>query len=519
MKFINLPNEKKPCIIGCSHLPVGSYHGSYSKLQPSQIGAASVISCLADTIENTANVQIKKSLVSAYFGTVLPNGQGQHPSKMVLHECGLSTIPSAQVNRVCNSGLVAIFSSAMRIASGEALQESDETKKLTSITAYENYINGFLTNNKEENKEEERKKNIIKKHFLNQNEKSTQSFPIYLSGGYESMTFSFSLNEFMAKDALTDTVSKKTMGLIAAEIFEKFKISREQLDAISIDSYLRALNDCTSKTKQFDYISICKNCGGLFLSHRTRKNELEYIQFSTKILQKENCSHEIKEPLLMVHEELLRIQKKIAKFKNINLNNQKEINKEILNDKNLTEYISQLPGCFGDNNLITAASSSKVSDGAACIALTSKENILNLKDKKGIAEILAITSFSTRNEEYILAPLGAVHGILSELEISVEEISSWQINEAFAGLIEIFEDFILSDSVPHSIEIPHITKEKIKKSINSCGGAVAIGHPLGASGVRIVIELIEILKPNEIGIAVACNGGGGASVIAIKRLF
>lgn len=167
------------------------------------------------------------------------------------------------------------------------------------------------------------------------------------------------------------------------------------------------------------------------------------------------------------------------------------------------EKISQLKPAFEKRGTVTAANASTLNDGASALVLMSKKKA----DKLGLLPIAKIVGFAEAEQEpqlFTTTPTIAVPKAIKMATLIKEEIDYFEINEAFSVVPLAFEKIL---------DIPH-------KKINVYGGAVALGHPLGASGARIVTTLISVLrqKGGRYGAAGICNGGGGASAIVIERM-
>lgn len=167
------------------------------------------------------------------------------------------------------------------------------------------------------------------------------------------------------------------------------------------------------------------------------------------------------------------------------------------------EKVPQLKPAFSPTGTITAANASSISDGAAAVAICSSE-FAKEHNLKPIAKIISYGEAGVDPSEFPLAPLEAVKIALSRAKLSTDDIDLWEFNEAFA-------------SVPLMlIKGLGISEEKV----NILGGAVAMGHPLGCSGIRIVTTLIAALKHRGLkrGCAALCNGGGGGNSVIIEML-
>ena len=167
------------------------------------------------------------------------------------------------------------------------------------------------------------------------------------------------------------------------------------------------------------------------------------------------------------------------------------------------DKLAGLKPAFLDGGTVTAGNSAMVSDGAAAVVVTSaefaKSNQLN-----PVAEIIACTTAGLNPEDLFLAPVEAIRKLLAKAGYQVEDIDLWEINEAFA--VQVLAN-------QRILGIP-------LESLNKRGGAIALGHPIGASGARVLTTLIHTLRQEgeELGIAALCLGGGNAVAMLVKRL-
>lgn len=158
---------------------------------------------------------------------------------------------------------------------------------------------------------------------------------------------------------------------------------------------------------------------------------------------------------------------------------------------------------FKKDGTVTAANASTLNDGAAALILMSKKKAEELGIKP-LAKVLGYADAQQTPEWFTTAPSKAIPRALIAANISPEQVDFYEINEAFS-VVSIANNQILK-----------LNPEKV----NVNGGAVAMGHPLGASGARIIVTLLSVLGQNngKIGVAGICNGGGGASALVIERL-
>jgi len=165
------------------------------------------------------------------------------------------------------------------------------------------------------------------------------------------------------------------------------------------------------------------------------------------------------------------------------------------------DKIPQLRPAFTKDGTVTAANASTINDGAAAMILMSKEKALEL-GLKPLATIKGYADAAHEPEWFTTAPAKALPKALNKAGISINDVDFFEFNEAFSvvGLANM-KLLGLNDS-----------------NVNVNGGAVSLGHPLGCSGVRIIVTLLNVLQQNDakIGAAAICNGGGGASAIIIE---
>ncbi|QHS56799.1 acetyl-CoA C-acyltransferase [Mucilaginibacter sp. 14171R-50] len=168
------------------------------------------------------------------------------------------------------------------------------------------------------------------------------------------------------------------------------------------------------------------------------------------------------------------------------------------------EKIPTLKPVFKKDGTVTAANASTLNDGAAALILMSKEKA----EAMGIKPLARIVSFADAQqapEYFTTAPAKALPLALHKAGLSADEVDFFEINEAFSVVALANNKLLKLDAA----------------KVNVNGGAVAIGHPLGASGARIMVTLIHVLQQNKgrIGAAGICNGGGGASAMVIENLL
>ena len=167
------------------------------------------------------------------------------------------------------------------------------------------------------------------------------------------------------------------------------------------------------------------------------------------------------------------------------------------------DKIPQLKPAFRDGGTVTAANASSISDGAAALVLMRRSEA----EKRGLSPLAAIRAHATHAAEpewFTTAPIGAVNKVLEQAGWTLEAVDLFEINEAFAVVpMATMKDLGLSHD-----------------KVNVHGGACALGHPIGASGARIVVSLLNALAKYDLekGVASLCIGGGEATAMAIERI-
>jgi len=165
--------------------------------------------------------------------------------------------------------------------------------------------------------------------------------------------------------------------------------------------------------------------------------------------------------------------------------------------------IPTLKPAFRKDGTVTAASSSSISDGAAATILLSAEEAAR-RGIRPLARIVGHATFSQEPEWFTTAPVGAISALLEKVGWKVEDVDLFEINEAFA---------VVAMAPIRELGIPH-------EKLNVNGGACALGHPIGATGARIVVTLVHALRKRGLnrGVASLCIGGGEATAIAIETV-
>ena len=229
----------------------------------------------------------------------------------------------------------------------------------------------------------------------------------------------------------------------------------------------------------------------------------------------ESCARDFKFTREEIDEFTIHSYKKALKAQEDNIFNN-EIVKVIISNKkgNITVDKDEEPGnvkfdkiptlrpVFEKNGIITAANASSINDGAAALLIMTEEKALEL-GLKPLVEIVAQSSAAKAPIEFTTAPADSIIKVLKKANLTLEQIDLFEINEAFA---------VVSLAVNKILNLDN-------SKINVNGGAIAIGHPIGASGARILVTLIHEMKRrgSKLGLASLCIGGGEASAVIVKN--
>tara|TARA_B100001057_G_C22747074_1_gene910186 strand:+ start:169 stop:1347 length:1179 start_codon:yes stop_codon:yes gene_type:complete len=386
-------------IVAAKRTPMGSFGGSLSTVPATNLGGFAIKGAL-DSIDLDANL-----VDEVFMGNVLQANLGQAPSRQAAILAGINeNTPCTTINKVCASGMKAIFFAAQSIKCGDS----------------EIVVAGGMEN--------------------------MSMVPHYYNARQAKKLGDVKLTDGMVKDGLTDVYNKVHMGSCADECAIEYNISREDQDDFAIQSYKKASDAIKS---------------GLF------KNEIVHV----------NIPQRKGDDIVITEDE---------EYKNVKL-----------------EKLPKLKPVFSPNGTVTAANASTLNDGASAVILMSSEkaNELNLKP---LAKIISYADASQDPKWFTTSPAKAVHKALKKSNLNTQDIDYWELNEAF--------------SIVGIVNTKLLKLDPNKVDVN--GGAVALGHPLGSSGSRIVITLINVLKQNggKIGVAGICNGGGGASALIIENI-
>jgi acetyl-CoA C-acetyltransferase len=389
---------KKVVIVSAVRTPIGSFMGSLSSLSATKLGAIAIKGAL-EKINLDANL-----VQEVYMGHVVQAGVGQAPARQAAISAGIpDTVPCTTINKVCASGMKAVMNAAQTIALGDA----------------DIVIAGGM--------------------------ESMSNIPHYLHIRKSHKFGPKNMEDGMQKDGLVDVYDNTAMGVLADLCASENKLTREDQDNYSIQSYNRSAKAWAEGKFNEEVIPV-------------------------EVPQRRG------EPIVFSEDE---------EYKNVRI-----------------DKIPTLRPVFTKEGTVTAANASTINDGAGAMILMSEEKANEL-ELTPLATILSYADAAKEPKRFTTAPSKALPKALNKAKISIDDVDYFELNEAFAVVgLSNMKILGLDDS-----------------NVNVNGGAVSLGHPLGCSGVRILITLINVLKQNKarIGAAVICNGGGGASAIVIER--
>ena len=386
-------------IVSAARTPMGSFLGSLSTVPATALGSTAIKGALEQAGVKADQVD------EVFMGNVLQAGEGQAPARQAAMGAGISeNVPCTTVNKVCASGMKAIYLGRNAIAVGEA----------------DIVVAGGMEN--------------------------MSLVPHYMDGRRGSKFGDIKMKDGMLVDGLTDVYNKVHMGNCAELCAKENSITREDQDAFAITSYERSAAAWDAGAFDAEVVPV-------------------------EVPQRRG------EPVVFAKDE---------EYSNVKM-----------------EKIPALRPAFDKEGTVTAANASTLNDGASAVILASEAAV----EKFGltpIAKILGAADAAQAPEWFTTAPAKALPIALDRAGVSKDSVDLWELNEAFS-VVGIANNQILGLD-------PSV--------VNVNGGAVALGHPLGSSGSRIVVTLAHALKARgkKIGAAGICNGGGGASAIVIEAV-
>jgi len=385
-------------ILSYARTPMGAMQGALAEVSATDLGAVAVKAAVERA--GVAGEEIDR----AYMGCVLPAGLGQAPARQAAIKAGLPlSVETTTVNKVCGSGMQTVIMGAEALASG--------TIDVVVAGGMESMTNAPY---------------LMKKHR---------------SGARMGHDTAY---DHMFLDGLEDAYEPgRAMGTFAQDTANSYQMTREEMDAYTIESLARANRAIASGAFEGEVVpvTVSTRAGDVVVEHDEQPG------------------------------------------------------------KGRPDKIPQLKPAFAKDGTITAATSSSISDGAAALVLT-RASVAEEKGLAPVARIVATAAHAQAPAQFTTAPIPAIQKVLARAGWGVDDVDLFEVNEAFACVAM----FAMRD-----LGIPH-------DKINVNGGGTALGHPIGASGARIIVTLINALKKQgkKRGIASLCIGGGEATAVAVE---
>ena len=387
-------------IVSAVRTAIGSVGGVFMDVTAVQLGTTVVKEAIS-----RANISAN-DVDELIFGNVLQAGLGQNVARQVSIHSGLPVeVPSFTLNKVCGSGLKAVQLAVQAIQNGDA----------------EVIVAGGTEN-------------------------MSQSAYVVPSARWGQRMGNGQLVDTMVYDGLTDVFNNYHMGITAENIVEKYGFTREQLDALAVESQNRAVKA---------------------MADRKFKDEIVPVL----IPQRKG------DPVVVDTDEYPK-------------------------PGTTMETVGKLRPAFKKDGVVTAANSSGINDGAAAFVVMSEEKAVAL-GLKPLVTIVAFASAGVAPEIMGTGPIPATRKALAKAGLEVKDLDLIEANEAFAAqALSVITELGLDPSI-----------------VNVNGGAIALGHPIGASGARILVTLIhEMIKRDaKCGLATLCIGGGQGTSLIVKR--
>ncbi len=390
---------KDAVIVSAVRTPIGKYGKTLSGIKATQLGSIAVEEAVKRAGISFTDVE------ECIMGNVISAGLGQNPARQAAIGAGLPVeIGSYTINDVCGSGLKAVMNAADAIKAGE----------------YNVLIAGGMEN--------------------------MSNAPYILNG----VRWGLKMNDqpmvdAMVHDGLWDIFNDQHMGFTGEIVAERFNVTREDADLLSVESHVKA-NKAQVEGK-FD-------------------KEIVPITIKNK-----------KGDIIFDKDEGIRADTTL-------------------------ETLAKLKPVFKKDGIVTAGNSSQLSDGASACVITSRD----WAEEHGLKPLAEIVAYGERGvkPEYIMeAPIPTTRHVLKKAGMTIDDIDLFEHNEAFASA---------SCAVKKDLNVP-------EESFNVNGGAVALGHPIGCSGARVLTSLVYALhdRNKNTGLATLCLGGGNAVTMIVRR--
>jgi acetyl-CoA C-acetyltransferase len=387
-------------ILSAARTPIGAFQGALAGFPAHALGARAIAAAVERAGLRPEDVQ------QVNMGCVLTAGQGQAPARQAALAAGCPTSTGAiTLNKVCGSAMRAVMIAANDLRCGD----------------FDVVAAGGM--------------------------ESMSQAPYLAAGVRDGLRLGHGkLVDSMIHDGLWDPYGDVHMGNCAELCAAEYKLSREEQDAYSVESYRRARAAAESGATRDEIVPV---------------------------------------PVPQRKGDPVPVDKDEEPFKS---------------------DLAKMPGlkpAFQKDGTVTAANASKINDGAAALVLTTAAHAAKL-GKKPLARIVAHSSMAQKPEWFTTAPVGAAKSVLERAGLAAADIDLWEVNEAFAVVALAFIRDLGLDPA----------------RVNVRGGAVALGHPIGCSGARILVTLLSAMKERGArrGCAAICIGGGEATAMVVERI-
>ena len=446
-------------IVGAARTPLGSFGGSLSPVSCTQLGASAIEGALSSCSQAISADAIQEVIM----GNVLSAGLGQAPARQACLGAGLNTSTCCTtVNKVCSSGLKAVAYGAQSIKLGDA----------TCVVA------GGM-------------ENMSRVSF------HTTIFPSFLSLSLSlSLSFSWFEKRFEASGLTKRSNSLFLTGLVAtSQVPYYLPMNRGQPGYRMGD---KQVWDGMIKDGLWDpyddvHMGVCgEKCAKEF--GITRK---EQDDFAIESLRRAHRAHQKG----YFKDEIVPVEVKKGRGNSVIVSDDEPLVSLQINESKIRGL---KPAFQKDHGTITAANASTISDGAAAVVLMGEETSRALK-LKPLARIVGWADSEQDPVKFPTTPAKAIEKLMRKTGRSLQEVDAVEINEAFAAVV-------LANM--KLLGIPH-------EKVNQHGGGCGLGHPIGCSGARILVTLINVLEKTggKLGVAAICNGGGGATAMLIETII
>jgi acetyl-CoA C-acetyltransferase len=387
-------------ILSAARTAIGKFGGSLKTVKATELGAAAVGEAIKRANLTPADIE------ECIMGNVISTGMGQNPARQSAIGAGIPVeVGSYTVNDVCGSGLKAVMNAADAIKAGEY--------------------------------------NVIAAGGM----ESMSNIPYYLDGARWGFNMGDrNLVDTMIHDGLWDIFNDKHMGMTGEIVAERFGVTREDADKLSVDSH--------------------KNAAAAQAAGRFKK---EIVPFTVKSRKGDTVF---------------------------------EVDEGVRGETTMESLGTLRPAFKKDGGIVTAGNASQISDGAAAVVVTSR----SWAEEHGLKPLATVVAYGERGvapELIMEAPIPTTEHVLKKAGMKVDEIDLFEHNEAFATA---------SCAVKKAFNVPD-------DRFNVNGGAVALGHPIGCSGARVLTTLIYAMhdRNKQTGLCTLCLGGGNAVTMIVRK--